>query len=90
MVVEISLTKKCYGRTDGRTEGTTDRCKPVYLPLFQSRGIKKQKGYLFDFNVKVCSVFSFCSEYTEHTIINIKRKSPEMIPNTVELKWLEH
>ena len=28
-----------YGRTDGRTEGTTDRCKPVYPPLFQSGGI---------------------------------------------------
>ena len=28
-----------YRRTDGRTEGTTDRCKPVYPPLFQSGGI---------------------------------------------------
>ena len=25
-----------YRRTDGRTDGTTDRCKPVYPPLFQS------------------------------------------------------
>ena len=29
-----------YGRTDRRTDGRTDRCKPVYPPLFQSRGIK--------------------------------------------------
>ena len=28
-----------YGRTGGRTDGTTDRCKPVYPPLFQSGGI---------------------------------------------------
>ena len=36
-----------YGRTDGRTGGTTDRCKPVYPPLFQSGGIN-----IFDsFNV---------------------------------------
>ena len=27
-----------YGK-DGRTEGTMDRCKPVYPPLFQSGGI---------------------------------------------------
>ena len=38
-VVEKSLTKKCYGITEGRTEGMTDRCKPVYPPLFQSGGI---------------------------------------------------
>ena len=30
-----------YGRTDGRTNGTTDRCKPVYPPLFSKRGYKK-------------------------------------------------
>ena len=35
--------KKCYGITDGRTDGTTDRCKPVYPPLFQSGGIKTLK-----------------------------------------------
>ena len=28
-----------YGRTDGRKDGITDRCKPVYPPLFQSKGI---------------------------------------------------
>ena len=28
-----------YGMTDGRTDGTRDRCKPVYPPLFQSGGI---------------------------------------------------
>ena len=42
-VVEKSLTKNCYGitegQTDGRTDGMTDRCKPVYPPLFQSGGI---------------------------------------------------
>ena len=26
-------------RNYGRTDGTTDRCKPVYTPLFQSGGI---------------------------------------------------
>ena len=26
-------------RNYGRTDGTTDRCKPVYPPLFQSGGI---------------------------------------------------
>ena len=30
-----------YGRTDGRMDGTTDRCKPVYPQLFQSGGITK-------------------------------------------------
>ena len=43
MVLEISLTKKCYGITDGRTagstDGMTDSCKPIYHPLFQSVGI---------------------------------------------------
>ena len=43
-VVEKTLTKKCYGITEGwtdrRTDGRTDRCKPVYPPLFQSGGIK--------------------------------------------------
>ena len=29
-----------YGRMDGRTDRMTDRCKPVYPPLFQSGGIK--------------------------------------------------
>ena len=33
---EISLTKKCYGITDGRTDGTTDRCKPVYPHFFKA------------------------------------------------------
>ena len=28
-----------YGRTDGRMDGTTDRCKPVYPHLFQSGSI---------------------------------------------------
>ena len=42
-VVEKSLTKKCYGitdgRMDGRTDGMTDRCKPVYPPpTFSKRG----------------------------------------------------
>ena len=42
------------------------------------------------FNVKVCCVFSLESphrgdsnEFTQHTIINIKRKSPEIMPNTI-------
>ena len=34
-----------YGRMDGRTDGTTDRCKAVYPPLFQSGGIKKNEHY---------------------------------------------
>ena len=38
-----------YGRTDGRKDGMTDRCKPVYPPLFQSGGIIIKDGlpYLF-------------------------------------------
>ena len=52
--MEKSLTKKCYGitegPTDGRTCGMTDRCKPVYPQLFQSGSInigknKKEKAY---------------------------------------------
>ena len=52
-VVEKSLTKKCYGiregRTDGRRDGMMDRCKPVYPPpppLFQSGGIISLVGVL--------------------------------------------
>ena len=30
---------RSYGRTDERTDGTTDRYKPVYPQLFQSGGI---------------------------------------------------
>ena len=33
------MTKKYYGRTEGWTDGMTDRCKPVYPPLFQGVGI---------------------------------------------------
>ena len=44
-VVEKTLMKKCYrimeGCTDGKTYGMTDRCKPVYPPLFQTGGITK-------------------------------------------------
>ena len=29
-------------RNYGRTEGMTDRCKPVYTPLFQSGGINRK------------------------------------------------
>ena len=36
MVLEISLTKKCYGITDGRTGGRTDRCKPVHPHFFEA------------------------------------------------------
>ena len=42
------------------------------------------------FNMKVCCVYSIESthrgdsnEYTQHTMITIKRKSPEIIPNTI-------
>ena len=35
-----------YGRTDRRTDGTTDRCKPVYPPLFQSGGIIMDKKFM--------------------------------------------
>ena len=41
-------------------------------------------------NMKVCCMFSLESphrgdsnEYTQNTIINIKRKSPEIMPNTI-------
>ena len=43
---EVSILKGCGDifdrkvlRNYGRTDGTTDRCKPVYPPLFQSGGI---------------------------------------------------
>ena len=43
------------------------------------------------FNMKVCCVFSIefnfhrgdSNEFTQHTMITIKRKSPEIIPNTI-------
>ena len=35
-VVEKSLTKKCYGITEGRTDGMTDRCKPVFPHFFKA------------------------------------------------------
>ena len=42
------------------------------------------------FKMKVCCVFSLelphrcdSNEYTQHTIINIKRKSPEISQNTI-------
>ena len=31
--------KKYYGRTNEGTDGSTDRCKPVYAPLFQMGSI---------------------------------------------------
>ena len=43
---EVSILNGCGDifdekvlRNYGRTDGTTDRCKPVYPPLFQSGGI---------------------------------------------------
>ena len=43
-VVEITFTKKCYGITEGRTDGTTDRCKPVYPPhTFSKQGINRRR-----------------------------------------------
>ena len=43
---EVSILNGCGDIFDekvlqnyGRTDGTTDRCKPVYPPLFQSGGI---------------------------------------------------
>ena len=35
--MEISLTKKGYGITEGRTDGRTDICKPVYPHFFKAR-----------------------------------------------------
>ena len=44
---EVSILNDCGDifdekalRKDRRTDGATDRCKPVYPPLFQSGGIK--------------------------------------------------
>ena len=36
-------------------------------------------------NMKVCCVFSLgdSNEYTQHTIINAKRQSPDIIPNII-------
>ena len=40
-VVEISLTKKCYGITEGRTEGLTEPRTDVnqYTPHFLKAGV---------------------------------------------------
>ena len=47
---EVSILNGCGDifdekvlRNYGRTDGTTDRCKPVYPPLFQSGGIIKER-----------------------------------------------
>ena len=43
-----------YGRTERRKDGMTDRCKPVYPPLFQSGGIimlKEHKVILYEFKL---------------------------------------
>ena len=55
----------------------------------RSVGIIRISFFIY-LNMKVCCVFSLESpqrgdsnEYTQHTIINIKRKSPEIIPNTI-------
>ena len=63
-VVEKSLTKKCYGITeewtDGRTDGMTDRCKPIYPPLFKSGGINP-KGNNSTKNVGGVTVVNLCT-----------------------------
>ena len=59
-VVEKSLTKKCYGITEGRTDGMTDRCKPVYPPLFQSGGIINECTEIQD----VLNLFGFVFLFT--------------------------
>ena len=66
-VVEKSLTKECYGitegrmdgRTDGRTDGMTDRCEPVYPPLLQSGGINISRGVTFPFKVPIQKIINF-------------------------------
>ena len=51
MVAEKSLTKNFSPKRDqtegrqGQTEGRMDRCKPVYLPLFESGGITTTTTY---------------------------------------------
>ena len=42
-----------YGRTNERTDGTTDRCKPVYPPTFSKRGYNQ--------------VYCFKLNYVSHT-----------------------
>ena len=59
------------------------------LILLQDRRHNKDIFSSFS-NMKICCVFSFelplrgnSNEYTQHIIINIKRKSPDIIPNTI-------
>ena len=48
-----------YGRTDGRRNGTTDRCKPVYPPLFQSGGRKSLKNIIMCLSTGTLEIINF-------------------------------
>ena len=55
---EVSILNGCGDifeekvlRNYGRTDGTTDRCKPVYPPLFQSGGIINTENLYIDVTV---------------------------------------
>ena len=53
--MQITLTKKCYGITEGLADGITDRCKPVYPPLFQSGGINRRRP-IFNSTIELVAV----------------------------------
>ena len=62
-VVEKSLTKKCYGITEGRrTDGMTDRCKPVYPPTFSKRGYKYSEKKKKNSSVSISTVYKLAEK----------------------------
>ena len=72
-VVEKSLTKKCYGitegRMDGRRDGRTDRCKLVYPPPpfskpgYNEKGHNSKKGDISDKKINLCQLFLIMNPY---------------------------
>ena len=66
---EVSILNGCGDifdekvlRNYGRTDGTTDRCKPVYPPLFQSGGIKRgRQKKRWEDNIKKWAGMDFAS-----------------------------
>ena len=83
MVLEIYLTKKCYGimegRMEGRTDGRTDRCKPVYTPHFLKRGYKNNGSNRFNDDddmisyllTKKVSTHNICLQFLRAEILSI-------------------
>ena len=103
---EVSIVNGCgdifdekvlrnYGRTDGRMDGrmdgTTDRCKPVYPPLFQSRGINTRLlTFCTDAIYKISRFFTnWFPRYSRHLIFT-KRGITLSIFDALSLKINQH